>query len=320
MEKNIKRIIYGIIGIIIIFTLIFGSMQLHRSTAIDMNLSNLTPGQNLTDVPYAGASPAEKMDIYIPNSTGPYPVIIWVHGGGYNSGDKENNDSNSPKQGLTRGYAVVSINYRLSNEAIFPAQINDVKSAIRFIRANSKELNINPDKIAIWGRSAGGGLAALAGTSGDVKELQDDSLGNGNISNRVQAVVDLKGPINFSTMLMQLQQQNNSENKTYDYEQSDIMLRQLMGEDVSLIPSQVARANPETYITPDDPPFFIEHGTADTMIPYMQSKDFAIKLQNVIGMDNVTLELFPGLGHNDPYFTQKQNVDNILDFLDEHLK
>ena len=83
----------------------------------------------------------------------------------------------------------------------FPAQINDVKSAIRFIRANSKELNINPDKIAIWGRSAGGGLAALAGTSGDVKELQDDSLGNGNISNRVQAVVDLKGPINFSTML-----------------------------------------------------------------------------------------------------------------------
>jgi acetyl esterase/lipase len=320
MEKNIKRIIYGITGIIIILAVIFGNMQMHKSSASNINLSNLTPGQNLTDVPYASTSPAEKMDIYIPNSTGPYPVIIWVHGGGYNSGDKENNDSNSPKQGLARGYVVVSINYRLSNEAKFPAQIYDVKSAIRFIRANSKELNINPDKIAIWGRSAGGGLAALAGTSGDVKELQDDSLGNGNISNRVQAVVDLKGPINFSTMLMQLQQQNNSENKTYDYEQSEVMLRQLMGEDVSLIPSQVARANPETYITPDDPPFFIEHGTADTMIPYMQSKDFAIKLQNVIGMDNVTLELFPGLGHNDPYFTQKQNVDNILDFLDKHLK
>jgi acetyl esterase/lipase len=320
MEKNFKKIIYGILGIIIIFTLIFSSMQLYKSTATDIKLSNVTPGQNLTDVPYAHSSSSEKMDIYIPNSTGPYPVIIWIHGGGYNSGDKKNNDSNSPIQGLSRGYVVVSINYRLSNEAKFPAQIYDVKSAIRFLRANSKELNIKPDKIALWGRSAGGGLASLAGTSGDVKELQDDSLGYGNISNRVQAVVDLKGPINFSTMLQQLQQQNNSKNKTYDYEQSKLMLKQLMGEDISLIPSQVARANPETYITPDDPPFFIEHGTADTMVPYLQSQEFAIKLRNVIDDDKVTLELFPGLGHNDPYFTQKQNVDKILDFLDKHLK
>ncbi len=94
--------------------------------------------------------------------------------------------------------------------------------------------------------------------------------------------MDLKGPINFSTMLQELQQQNNSENKTYDYEQSQLMLKQLMGEDISLIPSQATLANPETYITPDDPPFFIEHGTADTLVPYMQSQDFAIKLRNVI--------------------------------------
>jgi acetyl esterase/lipase len=108
-------------------------------------------------------------------------------------GDKNNSDSDAPKQGLNRGYAVVSINYRLSEEAKFP-QIYDVKAAIRFIRVHSKELNINPDKIAVWGRSAGGGLAAFTGTSGNVKELQNDSLGNGNISNKVQGVVDLKGP------------------------------------------------------------------------------------------------------------------------------
>jgi acetyl esterase/lipase len=320
MEKNIKRFICAIIMIIVFSVVIFGSMELYNSETTNIKLSDLKPGQNLTNVPYASTSSAEKMDIFLPNTTGPYPVIIWIHGGGYNSGDKNNTDSNAPKQGLNRGYAVVSINYRLSEESKFPAQIYDVKAAIRFIRAHSKELNINPDKIAVWGRSAGGGLAALAGTSANVKELQNDSLGNGNISNRVEAVVDLKGPINFSTLLEQLQLQNNSQNKTLDYQLSQMMLKQLMGEDVSLIPIEDAKANPETYITPDDPPFLIEHGTADTTIPYMQSVDFANKLQKVLGDEKVTLKLIPGLGHNDPYFNKEENVDEIFDFLDKYLK
>jgi dipeptidyl aminopeptidase/acylaminoacyl peptidase len=98
------------------------------------------------------------------------------------------------------------------------------------------------------------------------------------------------------------------------------MLKQLMGEDVSLIPIEDAKANPETYITPDDPPFLIEHGTADTTVPYMQSVDFANKLRKVLGDEKVTLKLIPGLGHNDPYFNNEENVDEIFDFLDKYLK
>jgi acetyl esterase/lipase len=166
---------------------------------------------NWTNVSYANESSAEKMDIYLPNTTGPYPVVIWIHGGRYLVGDKSSIDHNFIEEALKRGYAVVSINYRLAEEAKYPAQIYDVKAAIRFLRANSETYNLNPDKFAISGSSAGGGLAALAGTSADVQELQNDSLGYGNVSNRVQAVVDLKGPINFGTFMSQLQQINKTQ-------------------------------------------------------------------------------------------------------------
>ncbi len=317
MENNLKWTIYALIGTIILVTTAVGSdlVNSHTNTSISAK-----PGQYWMNVSYATASPAEKMDIYLPDTTGPYPVIIWIHGGGYKSGDKNDNDSNTAKQGLKRGYAVVSINYRLTDAAKFPAQINDVKAAIRFLRANAKEFNLNPDKIAVWGSSAGGGLAALAGTSGNVKELQNDSLGHSDISNQVQAVVDMKGPINFSTMLRQLKKINISQNSSYDYNTSQHMLDQLMGQNISSIPNQVARANPESYISPDDPPFFIVHGTADTLIPYQQSVDFATKLKNVLGNNNVEIELIPGAEHDSPYFTTQQNIDRILDFLDKNLK
>jgi acetyl esterase/lipase len=179
-----------------------------------------------TDVPYANASPAQKMDIYLPNSKGPYPVVIWIHDGGFESGDKSGNESKLAKEALLRGYAVVSINYRLSKDAKFPAQINDVKAAIRFLRANAKKYNLNPDKTAVWGNSAGEGLAALAGTSGNVEELQNNSLGYSNVSDQVQAVVDQKGPINFNTMLLELQN-DTGQNNSMDYNASHHMLNQL---------------------------------------------------------------------------------------------
>lgn len=161
------------------------------------------------------------MDIYLPNSKGPYPVVIWIHGSGFESGDKSGNESKPAKEALLRGYAVVSINYRLSKDAKFPAQINDVKAAIRFLRANAKEYNLNPDKTAVWWNSGGGGLAALAGTSGNVEELQNNSLGYSNVSDQVQAVVDQKGPINFNTMLPELQN-DTGQNNRMDYNASHV--------------------------------------------------------------------------------------------------
>ncbi len=271
-----------------------------------------------TDVSYADLSPFQKLDIYIPDQfEGPYPVIVSIHGGGYCTGDKVGTDALSAWAGRDRGYAVVSVNYRLSDEALFPAQIHDVKAAIRFIRANAKRYNLNPDKIAVWGSSAGGTLSALAGTSGDVKELQDLSLGNPDYSDRVQAVVDWCGPMNLLTMD---EQYKESGVKGFVTNIPTSYGSKYLGQQVNQVPELARQANPETYITPDDPPVFIQHGTADVWVPVQQSTIFAAKLAAVLGKDKVTLEIMPGVGHGGEPFNNAQNVNKVLDFLDKTLK
>ena len=118
-----------------------------------------------SDVAYAAKSPAQKLDIYLPSGgTKPYPVIVTVHGGAFSMGDKADGQQTPMLAALDRGYVVVSVNYRLSAEATYPAAVQDVKAAIRFLRANAAEYGLDPGRIAAWGDSAGGYLAAMAGT------------------------------------------------------------------------------------------------------------------------------------------------------------
>ena len=123
-------------------------------------------------------------------------MVVWIHGGGWKGGDKRRNPAIML---LPKGYAVVSVNYRLSQHATMPAQIEDCKAAIRWVRAHAKEYNLNPERIGVWGASAGGHLVALLGTAGDVKELEG-KLGNEEQSSRVQCVVDWFGPSDFLSM------------------------------------------------------------------------------------------------------------------------
>jgi acetyl esterase/lipase len=135
------------------------------------------------------------LDLYIPkNAAEPVPVIVWIHGGGWYEGGK---DWYAPTRFIDHGYAAVSISYRLTGVAPFPAQIYDCKGAIRWLRANAAKYNIDPDRIGVFGSSAGGHLAALLGTSGGVKELEGDVGGNLEYSSDVQAVCDSFGPINL---------------------------------------------------------------------------------------------------------------------------
>lgn len=219
--------------------------------------------------------------------------------------------------GLKRGYAVVSVNYRLTGEAIFPSQINDIKAAIRFIRANAREYDLNPDKLAIWGSSAGGGLAALAGTSGDVKELQDLTLGNPDQSDRVQAVVDWCGPINLLTIDEQFKQSGIA-GRVQDV--PDSFGSEYLGKRISQVSDLAKKADPEIYITPDDPPFFIQHGSEDNLVPVQQSLEFAAKLKPILGEEKVHLELIQGAGHGGKQFSAPDSVNKVLDFLDKTLK
>jgi acetyl esterase/lipase len=271
------------------------------------------------DIAYATISEAQKMDIYLPDEgDGPFPVILSIHGGAFLAGDKGDGQVTPMLEGLKRGYAVVSINYRLSGEAIWPAQINDCKAAIRWIRANADKYKLNPDKIAAWGGSAGGHLSAMVGTSGDVKALEDFSQGNPDQSSRVQAVVDWFGPTDFLKMDEHLTAsgvKNPQKHSTPDSPES-----KLIGKNLEDAPELVKEANPETYVTVDDPPFFIQHGLEDNLVPYQGSVLFARKLGDALGFERVSFELFPATGHGGPAFRTEKNLEKIFKFLDQFLK
>jgi len=269
------------------------------------------------DVAYATASAAQKLDIYLPDEgDGPFPVILNIHGGGWQGGDKAYAQVTSMLEGLKRGYSVVAINYRLSGEAIWPAQINDCKAAIRWVRANADQYRLNPDKIAAWGGSAGGHLSAMVGTSGDVKELEDLSQGNPEESSRIQAVVDWFGPTDFLKMDEHLKAsgvKNPMKHSTPDSPES-----KLLGKSLEDVPELVKEANPDTYVSSDDPPFLIQHGLEDNLVPYQGSILLARKLGHALGFEKVSLELFPATRHGGPAYATEENLERIFRFLDKH--
>lgn len=282
------------------------------------SLSDLSSIKNkYLDISYATLSKAQRLDIYQPDKiSGLLPVIISIHGGAFMMGDKRDSQVQPMLAGLKRGYAVISINYRMSGEALFPANIYDIKAAIRWIRANAVKYHLDPAKIALWGGSAGGNLCALAGTSSGVKELEDFSLGNESFSSSVQAVIDWFGPINFLKMDDQLRETGNG--KT-DHSDSDSPESKVLGAKITDIPDLVKKANPETYISQDDPPFLIQHGTKDPIVPTQQSEEFYAKLRKVLGKDKVILTLLKGEGHGGPQFNDPKNIDFVFEFLDKQL-
>ncbi len=271
------------------------------------------------DIAYANASNAQKLDIFLPDTIkAQNPVLVWIHGGGWKGGDKsEFRNSNRLTELKKRGYAVVVINYRLSGEAKFPAQIYDVKAAIRWIKANAAAYKMNPDKIGVWGSSAGGHLSALAGTSGNVTELEDLTQGNSSHSSNVQVVIDWYGPTDFLKMDSMALSQGcaSSTHNSANSPESE-----LIGFQITTRPDLVAKANPITHISSDDPPFFIEHGLTDCIVPYGQSQLLYDKLIPVLGSQKVKLKLLTATGHGGGLFSDYVTVKEAIDFLDTYLK
>ena len=271
-----------------------------------------------TDLPYDGTSPAQTLDLYLP-STGeaPHPVIVALHGGGFAIGDKTGRPTDSALAGLRRGYAVAAVGYRLSGEATFPAAVSDVKAAVRWLRAHAGEYGLDPERIAAWGHSAGGNLAAMAGTSGGIAALDGPDPANAGESDRVQAVVDWYGPISFLRTDEDFRASGIGET---DHSALDSTLSRYLGAPLAAVPAKVRAADPITYITADDPPFLIQHGTGDGTVPMQQSTRLAAALEQTLGSDMVTLELLPGARHVDPAFFTPANVEKVLDWLDAQLR
>lgn len=272
------------------------------------------------DIAYGGPWESQKLDIYLPNEgKGPFPVIVAIHGGGFMEGDKTGPDIAPMLEGINRGYAVVSANYRLSSEALFPAAISDVKAAIRFVKANAEEYHLDPGNVAVWGGSAGGHLAALAGTSGDGDSLDDKNTENTKHSSEVQAVVDWYGQVDFLEIDEQFAESGITP-KLGERSNGDSPESIYIGRSITDKKEAVKKANPEIYITDNDPAFLIQHGTADPNVPVQQSIDFADELTNVLGEEKVELTLFDDAIHGGEPFTSKENLDEVFGFLDRVLK
>jgi acetyl esterase/lipase len=277
--------------------------------------TTISTGSTITDVAYASTSSAQKMDIYIPEGTGPFPVVVLIHGGAFMMGDKSGEASNAAAL-VANGIAAASINYRLSGEAKYPAQIQDCKAAVRFLRANATKYNLNPDKIGSWGASAGGNLSSLLGTTSGVSELEGASLGNSGFSSKVIASVDWFGPINFLTM----DAEATALGFSITTNSSASPESKLIGAAVQTVPDLVAKANPTTYITSDDAAFFIQVGSIDRNIPYTQSLNFYNALKTVKGSADVSYELLDGAGHGGSQFSSTSNMAEVTTFFSKYLK
>jgi acetyl esterase/lipase len=259
----------------------------------------------LRDVPYVkDGHKAQVLDLYLPFKTDkPAPLIIWIHGGAWLGGSK----AQCPALPLlAKGYAVASVEYRLSQVATYPAQIHDCKAAVRYLRASAKDHNIDPDKFGAWGSSAGGHLVALLGTSADVKELEGDLGEHKTVSSRVQAVVDFFGPTDLTAM---------GDSGKIDHDSPTSPEARLMGFVPKTNKEKAAAANPITFVSKDDAPFLIMHGDKDDTVPMNQSEllNEALKKAGV----EVTYKVMAGQGHG---FRGVDSLTPVNEFFDKHLK
>lgn len=268
------------------------------------------------DIPYVpGGDEAQRLDLYLPEQAAdsPLPLIVCIHGGGWRGGSK----AWCPMLYMAgRGYAVASVEYRFSQKAVFPAQIQDCQAAIRWLRANSKKYNFDPDRIGVIGGSAGGHLVALLGTAGGKKAFAPIG-GNEEQSDRVQAVCDYYGPTDFNTVMQQAADDKNVKN-IFKFNTPSDPYSGLIGADLGSDKQKTDAVSPMHYVSEDNPPILILHGTHDALVPYAQSTEFAAALKEK-GVA-VLLQTLPGSGHGGPAFGKPALAALITNFFDKHLK
>jgi acetyl esterase/lipase len=274
------------------------SAQRRGRGAESVSLPRNTTHRNLPYVVSGG--PAQQLDLYIPSSRQRPPIVVVVHGGAWSKGAKTDARVMEAVAALLRGgLAAASLNYRLSGEAAFPAQIHDVKAAVRWLRANASTYGFDAERIGAFGMSAGGHLVALLGTSGDVPAM-DGSLGPQGHSTRVQAVVDWYGASDFLQMDANRVEGGLSHNAPRSPES------RLLGGPLKKMQAEAEAANPITYITRDDPPFLIAHGDQDRLIPSHQSEILHEALL-AAGVKS-TLHIVKGAGHGFQVESEKRDM------------
>ncbi|MBL9117476.1 MAG: alpha/beta hydrolase [Verrucomicrobiaceae bacterium] len=259
---------------------------------------------SLTDIMYAKVGETSlQLDLHRPPKPSA-PLIVYVHGGAWRSGSKED----VPIGALVdQGFAIASVNYRLSTQARFPAQIHDIKAAIRFLRAKSHELQVNADRIAIVGSSAGGHLAALVGVTNGNVALEGTIGEHLDQSSSVQSIVSFYGASNLESILAQ----STEFGLTVRIPALKLLLGGLPDKEVAL----ARLASPVAHIDSQDPPLWLIHGDADPQMPPLQSQEFAEAYRKA-GLQ-VTHRVLKGSKHGGPEFYETAVLSEVAKFLQQ---
>lgn len=245
-----------------------------------------------------------KLDMYQPRDlASPAPALVFIHGGAWEGGERDVYKAYTVPFAV-KGYVTTTISYRLSSVAPFPAAVHDVKNAIMFLKANAEKYKIDPERIAVLGGSAGGHLAMMAGYAQDEPALEPPNAIEG-VNSKVQAVVDFYGPVDLTAQEARVH---------------GGVRKFLQGKTYEEAPDLYRQASPTTYLTSDDPPTLILHGSIDDVVPIAQAELLAAKLAE-LGIPHV-YERFEGWPHTmdlaQPVF--KRAVYDVETFLKEHLK
>ena len=267
------------------------------------------------DVAYALESPNQRLDVFLPGEgDGPFPALIYTHGGGFAFGDKRDDHLEPPLRALDRGMAVVAVEYRLSGEVIFPAAVLDVRQAVRFVKAHAAEYGIDPSRLIAIGGSAGGNLAAMLGMNVSNGAFPGESAAAcGGVQPDVLAAVDQFGPMDFKAMDAQARANGVS---IPDHDLPDSPESRYLGICVAKASAALCdQANPLTYAGERMARLLVQHGTADRLVPYQQSEAFVSGLRERGLGDRVEFTALAGADHDDQRFASEENLGIVLDFI-----
>jgi acetyl esterase/lipase len=261
-------------------------------------------GTLYTDIPYAAAEPegsrGHLLDLYVPPGGGRKPLLIVMGGSAWLGDEGKAYAAQLAGHFTAAGYVVAGVSTRSSAQARFPAQVHDVKAAIRWLRVHAREYRIDPARFAVMGDSSGGWTATMAGVTGDVRSREGD-VGVTGVSSRVQAVVDLYGPTDFLRMDAHMlpgacASFNELMGVTDCHNDARSPESRLVGCAIQTCPERARAANPVRYVTPNDPPFLIAHGQRDALVPHHQSELlYAALKRNCVP---ATFFSVPGVGHD----------------------
>lgn len=274
--------------------------------------------RKVLDVAYDTVSPAQKLDLYFPETgDGPFPLVLHIHGGGFGMGDKRDDHMDTYLKLLDYGLAVGSIEYRLSSEAIFPAAVLDCRQAVRFVRRHAADYSIDPERIGVLGGSAGGNLAAMLGMNIPDGAFPGEEGKTFDGSCAVRFAVDQFGPIDFRHMDDQARANGVS---FADHDETSSAESSYMGGALPTLPDEwLAKANPTTYINEGMAPLLVQHGCLDRLVPFAQSVNFVHAICRKLGYGRVDFVPLPTADHEDKQYGEDWNLRYLAQWIEAHL-